>query len=246
MVTLARTDMPRCPDNCEIIDREDHLRITCPYWSQSGRKYRQARILGHGVSSAGHSVIIIQANKHAVRLVYPSGAEGVVTKKGMQSLTFYYNQSEESEMSKYGNQSHDQIFEALVDSQYYTVGVTFDEANRLYAYRVPAHIELSKGDQVVVSTDTQNPEQMGLAKVHKVHKNKEPRATAWVIQKVDTSANTERQENWTTLYEGIKKAELAKKKAIIAEGYGDVLAQYDPTAAAILEKLSKPALTSDS
>lgn len=49
--------------------------------------------------------------------------------KQSRSNTNQFNQ--ESTMSQYGNQSHDQIFEALVDKQYKTIGVKLEEGVEL-------------------------------------------------------------------------------------------------------------------
>lgn len=142
---------------------------------------------------------------------------------------------EEQTMSKYGNQSHDQIFEALVDELYYTVTVRFDDTSRAYNYRVAKDLELQEGDQVVVSVRNTD---LNMATVIGVDKNKNPKAVAWVVQKVDTSAHDKRTEEWTTLYEGVKTAEMRKKKDLLASGYQSELLQYAPDAAAILTSMT--------
>lgn len=142
---------------------------------------------------------------------------------------------EEPKMSKYGNQSHDQIFEALVDDLYYTVKVRFEnQHSKVYNYRVTKGIELEADDVVAVSV----PDGIGIATVVEVDKNKDPRAVAWVIQKVDTTAHDQRTEEWTTLYEGVKKSEMQKKKEILAGDYSKDLLKYAPDAAAILSNMT--------
>lgn len=85
-----------------------------------------------------------------------------------------------------------------------------------------------------------------LGTVIRVDKDKAKIATAWVVSKVDTTANDERSAQWKTLYEGVKEAEMAKKRAVLADGYGEELAIYAPEAAEVLAGFARaPALTSD-
>ena len=152
-------------------------------------------------------------------------------------------QPEEQTMSKYGKQTHDQIFEALIDRQYKTVLIKFPEEHaRAYHYRAPMDMELHVDDKVIVSSKINGNESFKLAYVASTDEDKSDKAVAWVVQKVDTSAHEERSAQWKTLYEGIKEAEMEKKRAILADGYEKELAQYAPDAAKVLASFNTPPL----
>jgi len=163
-----------------------------------------------------------------------------VNKKDIIILERKHNQ-EEQPMSKYGNQSHDQIFEALVEKQFYTVLLNDKNHNCVGSYRVYVGVELKEGDHVIAEASQKG--KYSPATVAEVLENKCSKACKWVVQKMDPSAHLERQEAWTKLYEGIKTTEMEKKRAIIANGYEKELQAFAPEAAAILTGFSTPQLT---
>ena len=148
------------------------------------------------------------------------------------------NNQEETTMSKYGNQSHDQIFEALVEKQFYTVMVQIGASAT--PLRVSIDLKLEIDDTVIVD-NSRGPirtKDFYLAQVVQVNESKDINARGWVVQKVDTSAHEKRTEAWKTLYEGIKTTEMEKKRAVIANGYEKELAAFAPDAAKILTGFS--------
>lgn len=164
--------------------------------------------------------------------------------RNLIKVTNVIQRKEEQQMSQYGTQQFDLIFEAIVRDQYYTVKVGFDDgSDRRYAYRVPNEIVLEELDQVLVSVNgNRNAETFSLATVEMIDSNPSAKATGWVVQKVDTTAYKERQAQWKLLYEGVKEAEIARRQAKLAEGYEEELAKYAPQAAAILKGFTQKQL----
>lgn len=152
------------------------------------------------------------------------------------------NTIEEQPMNNYGNQSHDQIFEALIDKQYKTVAVAIPSRHGSGSFRAPVDMELEVGDKVLLSIGPKDHVEIEVGTIASVHKDKCQKAVAWVIQKVDIQAHEERTAQWKTLYEGIKEAEMEKKRAILAEGYESELAKYAPEAAQVLASFNTPKL----
>ena len=219
-----------------ILDRKNEC---CLLRYPSGNEFRVSEdslsdVVMYGSAVSGRSERAIGDDELKSRI-----QEGLKHLHGMCSYSYVDDKEERTMGNKYGDQSHDQIFEALVEQQYYEVGVQFEDSARIYRYRVPRDIELIEEDNVIVEASRGGPSFVKLATVTKVYKNKERKATAWVIQKVELTAHQERQQHWTTLYEGIKTAEMAKKRAILADGYESELAMYAPEAAEALAALNE-------
>ena len=166
---------------------------------------------------------------------------------------------EDNAMDKeYGTDTHDKIFEAIMDDAYITVDIRYANQSKsndmIYSYRVPATMEIEEGDFVILEAGkgvlggNSYGCGMTIGRVEGINDTKSEYATAWVVQKVDLSPHFERQEQWKAVYAAIRETEMTKKKAVVADNYLGEVEKYAPQHVALLKGLgnSSKLLTSDS
>jgi len=116
----------------------------------------------------------------------------------------------------------DEIFETIVAGTFLTVSVEFESTpGNLYDFRVrpDTYEAIQEGSMVVVEANQSH----SVATVIEKHEDVSPKATAWVIQHVDTTAHDERSEQWNKLRKGVKDVETAKRQEVLMGGYlGDM------------------------